>query len=529
MLRPAPIPDRGVSDATPFTQQPGAFTPPGSMLNTRHRTRRIGKRPGWVKRFQTRIGRGGPVQAVGVITRAAGVSGYSVDQCDLLTAGTSVAAPALTGNLFRLDRVPSMDRAVTFDVTGIGGPAGVSVNACRWSPDGAYIAAAVNYDVAGITRTTIRLFNASTGAVVATRTIAAGTPVFTNTLCFSSEYLVATVVNEIKLYTWAGGTLTPVLTHDLGGWANEAVQAAVWDDGDTEWLYVGFDGASRAGVRTGGTIEAGHAAVHFRSGIMKFRLFPAAALGLGGVAAAQVQFGTALGSGNAFYEAAHGYLRISEPGNSAASPRGCLVAGLAVRQSDGAVALGRTNVGAGPDLATYPPDATAAPRATVALYSAAGALVWERDTDSILEAGFNGDFNDIPFPGDLTPDTSVMAVAFTGAGDVVSGGRETAAGASVYLLRGSDGAVLAAVAVMGAQPESVRQGAVTVDPSDGMVIVCGDRSTDWEGSGGASAHLWKLDPASLAVVADWDVAAAVSALCVDADGNGNLVYGGDFF
>lgn len=531
MLRRVPIPDRGVSDATPFLDQPGAFAPPGSMLNVRHRGRTMGKRPGWRRLFPQRIGRGGPVQACGVITRAAGVAGYQIDQCTQETAGTSLTASPAAGNIVILDRAHSVERVINFDVTDIGGPAGVSVVAVRFTPDGRYVAAAANYLVGGVLRTTIRLFNVATGEQASSVTISDPTkPIFTNTLCFSSEYLFACVNNTVRAYTWSGGVLSFVLETDLGGWAQEAVQAAVWRDAaGVEWLYVGFDGSSAAGVRTGGTIEGGWPAVHFRSGVMKFRIGSAAAIPIGGSALTQVTFGPVLSSANAFYEAAHGYLRISEPGNSSASPHGCLITALAVDPSDGSVIIGRTNVGIGPDLATYPPDATWLPRATVAKYSAAGVLLWEADTDSIIEAGFGGYFNDIPFTGDPTPDTSVMAVGVTAAGDVLAAGRRTNAGSSAYLLRGSDGVRLAQWEIMGAQPESVRQAAVVLDPSDGLMVVGGDRSTDWEGSGGANAHLWKLDPSTLAIAKHFDIAEDVSALCCDADGEGNLVYGTDAF
>lgn len=523
MLQRVPsLPTRGVSDITPFIQTPGDVCPPGSMLNVRALDQgtgrqRLAPRPGTRKLFALQLA--GRPQAMGVVSRAASVVGYEPDVCAAIT-GTSRVAGALSGNLWVLDSSSlAMTRDMFVDASPFGATSPNAIEACAWHPTDDRVVAAANFTNSGLSRgeAIVRYLNPTTGATIWTAQVfESGVNRFVDSvLCLSEHALVCSGERVLvyKLNNPSQGSL--VQTVNIS-WARQCVQACRLPSGE---VVVGFDGSPvGATLPSLETVEPDLFAVHFRSGLMRFSYNPAASSPL-----SQVPYGTPLSSGSTWFEAAHGYWRVSE--KSASAPRGCQINGVAAGP-DGSVVFVRTNQGIGPNSGFLPDGSTA--YISVTKIAPNGVLQWEADTDSLRELmSWTGGtyYNDIPAFDSKDP--SLLGVDVGPDGTVFVAGRRNSGGHSVFALSGTDGRVLWRTNLQASSSSAaIRQGGVRVDPSDGNPVFVGDRNNAWNGAASRQAHLWKLDKASGNVLRHADLGAGVSALALDIR-SGRLVYGTD--
>lgn len=541
------LPNRGVTDGTTFKGLPPDMAPLRAMRNYLPDTpvgnsQRGARRPVLAKLFERQL-KNSPIQAVATITRATGQTGVKLGDCSSIGTITSIPSSALVGQFAALDDVPSLDWFYNLDVTGSGGPTTNAISSCALSPDKDFIVAASNYVAGGFTQFTLVRLDLSGNVVWGSGYSVASQHVAVNALCVTRLYTIAAIYNtnpadgSAKIVVFRNDTGAGVLEHDLFDWAREGVAVARWEDvSGQEFVYVAFHGSAAAGTYSGGlavgtptrAIKAGRWAMHFRSGIYKFRVDGDA---YGGDVLTRVAWGTPLASTGPYYEAAHNSWRFSEQGPN--RPHGCEFTGLAVG-ADGSVYFSKRNQGWGPNDGhpTFFPDGSFEDYATVGKISPEGVLQWVQDTDSIREAydavNYPGTYNDLTFPGDTSPDPSIHAIAVDPLGNLYAAGRRNAAAQSVFSFD-TDGTPRWAANVMPALPTaSVREGAIAFDNGDGTVLVAGDRNDDWDGaSPGDNRHLWKLNGTTGAVVWSWDLNENVSALCVSVTGAGQTFYGSD--
>jgi hypothetical protein len=532
-LDPIPLPFRGASNGRAYINQPGDTAPPERLRNVRvfdvsEDRPSMGQRPGVSKAFSQQMANA-PVQALGVVSRASSISGYIQGECEPLE-GTSKQATALAGQIWLLDAVPSMCADIFIDVTAspynASGHSGC--NAVAADADGTLFAACLNIAAAasasGRGESVLVLFDA-TGAVLDEVHVTSLTlDKFIDTLVFVTlsdrTILYACSGHDVLVYRAEVAGLTLVETNTMGGWAKQTLEADWYTDGTDTWLYVAFDGANKGGMLpndAGGGITAGYIARSFRAGVMKFRIGATGAL-------TQVVYGTQLPPTATYFEAAHNYWRIGE--QLGAPPWGRYVHAMRVDRSDGSLRLATTNAGWGP-RATFPPDGSVG-YTNLFKIDAEGELQWQLDTFSIKEAGAantpHGDyFNDIT---QASKESTILAVAVDGDGVAWAAGRRQASDLSVFKYT-PFGAFELGMNLQGtSDSDAIRQAAAFIDPADGNPIFAGDRNTAWDGAGGANAHLWKVNRKTGAVIWSYDLAAAVSGLCVCAAG-GLIVYGTD--
>ena len=539
------LPVRGATDAATFRAQPGGFSPLRTRKNFRGRnpkTERLsgGRRPGMTRLLQRPLKEGWPVQGLIPTTLADTQTGYVHGVCRDMGTAMSVPSGPLYGNLAALDAVPSMDWLVNVDVVPAGGPSANAVQACAWDPDGEFLAVASNYTVGGVNRFSVAKVDPTTGDVLWITNYADGSHnASVNAVKVTKLYTFVAIANDHTpggnlILGYRNDTGALAIQGDLGGWAKEAVALAVYTDGTgQEWLYVAFHGSAIAGTYTGGVgtgvIRAGRWALHFRSGIVKYRVDGSA---YGGAGITRTDWGTGLSASDAYYETNHRTWRFSEhnfiSGGFDARPHGCEFTALACG-SDGSVYFAKRNAswGPNPDRPEFLPDGSYEAYATVGKISATGNLIWLSDSDSILE---NEDpdypyFNDLSFQGDPTPDPSISAICVGTDGTLFAAGRRTANSLSAFAFDSDDGVRLWDANVMGSTG-TVREGAAAID-SDGNPWFAGDRNTAWDGASGAQAHLWKLSKDTGEVLNTFDVEQAVSGLCVACNGAGGVFYGLD--
>lgn len=225
-----------------------------------------------------------------------------------------------------------------------------------------------------------------------------------------------------------------------------------------------------------------------------------------------------------WYESAHGYVRLSE--HLARAPRGCIPYAFAVGP-DGEIAVGMTNQGWAWNT-DNPPDGTSA-YTTLALFSAEGVLLWERDTQSLRRPYVVGPttyYNDIPTSGSPvgTPNPSVNAVCFDALGNIYAGGEPNDNGDGVFKFD-FDGNLLWKAKV-GAL---VEQHAMAIDPTDGNLWVCVLRNTAWAGAEGRAAQLLKLASRDGSVLAYFDLSeAGCDPFQVAVNSRGDVLFVSDY-
>lgn len=566
-------PYRGVSNHVAFADTPPGVVPYVLDAAGKPRARNfiphspgskdrgtIGQRFGHDYLFPQQLGGpgGSPVQAVLSVARSSVIEGYRTGTCVPLVTGSAVVSGAIAGNYFQLDSVPSSDGTGTLDVSDDGGSVTNSVSASAVCPvaftnnDGqtyyrCFVAS--NFTGAdGHLHARILCFRDDTGATVWQYTInTASVDSFINSMCCSDDFLFVCTNAVIKVFRVLGDSTAYVSgddayslvdTNTLMGYAQESIQAAVYKTvAGQEWLFVGFNGSEVGGLTSGNStvITAGTPASCFRAGVMRFQINAeyASTTGpyqnanvltyptLGWGQTLDVDTGLADNSGDTLYDGFHGYFRVSE--RSLVTGHGCLVTGLCVNPSNGNVIVSRTNQGYGPNT-TYPPDGLTYPTISIFCIGFDGTLQWEADTNSILEVGAGGYYNDIPTGAGDEP--SLSAVSCNARGEVCAAGRNNAAGFGVFGIDASDGTLQWQATVQ--DTGTVRQAAMDYDRGDGHFVMGGDRNDDWDGGGvGDNRNIWKVHSQTGVVLRTFDWGANVSALTVSEMPDSSVVVGTD--
>lgn len=555
-------PYRGVSNHAGFIDTPPGIAPYALDADGKPRARNflphspgskdrgsVGQRHGHRLLFPQQCGGAGGSawQALVPVARASVIDGYRPGTCTPLTDGESEVSGAITGNWALIDSVPSSDYVGTLDVSDDGGGVVNSVNATAVCPvaqtndDGeTYYRFMVssNYTSGGNTRARIRCIRSDTKATVWTYGISAGgQDKFINTMVCSDNFLFVCSNGNVLVLRVTDGTL--VMTCALEGWSQEAIEADVYKTvaGD-EYLFVGFNGSDVAGATSGNStpIDAGVAATCFRAGVMRYRINNEYVSATGPYQNADVLTYPTTGWGQTLdldtgdinnadidlFDSFHGYFRVSEW--SAVEGHGCLINGLRVHKGTGTVVVARTNQGYGPN-SSYPPDGATQPSITVFAISFEGVLLWEADTNSILESGAGGYQNDIPIgAGD---DPSISAVCVNTRGEVCVSGRQNAASFNTFGLDVRNGTLEWQANTQSASG-STRQGAIGVDPGDGHIIIGGDRNDDWDGADPGDNRNWfKVHSQTGEVLETFEHGANVSILSVSVFPNGTSLVGMD--
>lgn len=513
------LPLGGVANATAYRDQPGRFLPPETTRNIRPYDvladrARLGTCPGIVKLLNQQFGGGAAIQAIETVSRASVIAGYHLGDHSLILGRESDADP-IAGAAFGFLRAstPALEWSHLFDFSGEGGPASVAAVSIARHPDtDLQVVASAGYDYGGT-------YDAA--RVVGMDRF--GTQVWSTRITNTTKDMLPVAVAVSRLYTFLAAnenvyclrndTGALALTVNCNGWSHENVALAVWRDPSTgtEYLLVCFNGKETARTLPGGgLVTAGFYARCFGAGVMKYLV--AGTDYTQSPILTQVQWGRQLNTSSSFFEAVHGYFRVSE--NSRLAPRGAVLTSMAVDPS-GNVVLGRCNAGGGPTNA-YPPDLNLVAPITVCLVSAAGTMVWEQDTNSLVRVGAEGVLNDVSTGAGVEP--SIQAVASDGVTVVAAGAPNTATWCAFGLSAG-DGVWRWAVTLqpsVGPPNQSIRRGACAFDPSDGNIILGGDRSTSWGVL--VNASLWKLNPVDGSVVWAYDIGAATYGLATFADG-----------
>jgi outer membrane protein assembly factor BamB len=547
---PLNFPNRGVTNAPAFIKTPGDAAPIGTTYNVLPDEAITGrmrgsKRMGIVRVFPQPIGPG-PVQGLGVITRASSVSGQRLGSSVDMDSAASKDATGISGQVWGMDAAPSLDFMYRVDVTSSGpfaddGAMDNGVQAMCLSAKGRglnllqkagkFLAVASNYfslgDGFGVAR--IVLFNTETGRMIGTARLSQpGGIQNVNTMVMSDRALYVCTNHWVNVYRVADESaeglqdgLTPLSESAINcnGWAQEVIQAGLSPNGS--YLYVAFNGTSTgATLASGALVTAGINATHFRSGIMRYHISSDAPY------LTPEAWGTQLPSTARYYEGGtspHNYWRMSEQLDRA--PQGGYVTALKVA-ADGSILLTHTNTGRGPDNNPAHVTDYRAPQGpsykTVTKILADGRIAWSTDTFSIRDANDQGKLNDIPTPPDDFHYPSIQAVDVDEAGFVyVAGNLST--GLNVYKLDKDNGVILWAQNAGAVVP----QAGICIGPG-GQPVVCAFRNDDWEDGShvGEDRILFTLDPETGDVLSTYDLAEPVSALCVAA-ANGRLFFGTD--
>lgn len=603
-------PLRGAANNTALVDTPESFCPPDNLRNVRpygsgsQERPRMGPRPGLIKAFANQLGGGNRIQALTVVGRASGVSGYEPGEVTEVTGGTSRTGTTLAGCCWALDPQRGM-----FADFGTGYAYGVS-----WHPTLTRLAYFIITTSGGKTVTRVRYCDADTSSGTFGTDLwetdcedkdpgdTAGTfPIYGNHI----------LVDDTFTYVCAGPWLYVLRTSDgvylqrynMMGWSEECMSACIRHDGK---LCVAFRGTGAiSGPVTTNIADTGAGngeGSHFRSGVMLFtvdetdtdvdddmltetqfgtkrtatavtitgaswtaatkRLVKTGAFtsythatgklikitGGTGITAGsrliaskisnnEIELVSSIGASNAsdvtaselqpiWYED-HLYWRASE--HVAMQPRGRYCNSIAALP-DGGIVIATCNKGWGPN-STYAPDSTIAPRTVIKLNSS-GVLQWEADFASRLDAypgSWGTYYNDIPHASNANnstndPHPSADAIAVDPNGDIYVAGRSTAAGYSVHKIRGTDGAVLWETNT----GDWAAQNGIAYDEINGVLAVAGKRNTTWEGSGGANAHLWFLDPANGEILDSYDLGeTSINAWGVSISADGDTAYATD--
>ncbi len=543
---------RGAADFNASSDTPPDVCPPHAIRNVRMRTgtalrRRPGKRPGLAKVFGAAIGGGAKVQLLEVITKAAGTT-FALGTTTQASDGLSEKAEGLLGQAWFLDSNRAMFRAFRDPYPALYGstsptPGNYGAFACGWHPDGSRAAVLtivsktytftdpITADIAKVI-SHVTMYNPDTDAAIWHTEIEDKEP-GAGTVPANAANCRDVLANSVRVY----GTFTYVCAgpyvyvlrtgsgiyikrYSIGNEAWEVMDCRVRPDNTLVVLYLGTP------VIAGPVVADDYVqGAYFRSGLALFDITTDTSVN--GDPLVQRQFGAKKTNAYAYYEDQINF-RFSE--HSLASPRGCYPQGFGMG-SDGAAVVGRSNQGFGPTVA-FPPDSVASPPITVCKVSAgtgAATMLWEADTDS-EERDWNGTgwYNDIGIDAagaplgspPAGPEQSVLAIAVSQTTSDVYAAGKRANGFCVFGLRGDDGVIKWKRDLGG----TIYQHCVAVDPVSGLVVVGGQRNSDWEGAGGALAHLWWLDPDTGEVRFHYDLDEVTSVFGLDVSSTGRLVY-----
>lgn len=534
-------PLRGAANNTAMVDTPESFCPPANLRNVRpygsgaQERPLMGPRPGLIKAFAAQLGGGSRIQALEVVGRASGVSGYEPGEINEVDGGVSRTAGALAGCCWALDSQRGM-----FADFGTG-----FAYQCAWHPTLRRVAYfIITTNSASLVVTRVRLCDADTtsgtfGTDLWETDIEDADPGATpGSFPIYGNHLLVTATFT---YVCAGPWLYVLRTSDgeylqrysMMGWAGECMGACVRQDGK---LAVAFKGTQ---VVTGPvtTIIADTGAgngegSHFRSGVMLFTV-DSTATDVDDDMLAETQFGTKKTNAYAYFED-HLYWRTSE--HVAMQPRGRYCNSVAALP-DGGIVVATCNKGWGPN-STFAPDSSVSRRCVIKI-SSAGVLEWESSAFFGNDEAYTGTwgtyYNDIPYPGKPDNDTnsphpSADAIAVDPDGDIYVGGKQmpsngTLTGyATLRKLRGTDGAVLWETDL----GPWVAQNGLVYDTVNGVVVAVGKRTNAWEGASGAYAHLWFIDPATGEILASYDLAeTGINAWGVGVSAFGDVAFATD--
>ncbi|HZW08006.1 MAG TPA: hypothetical protein VFF65_12860 [Phycisphaerales bacterium] len=582
-----PLPTSGVANVTAVVDTPAAFAPPGAMRNVVANgvgnRKRLSRRPGLVKVFAERVGRDGNhrPQAIGTISRASAVTAYVLGEETDLVAGRAARSELVDANAWILlpGKVGTLDAVKVY---GSGGQAkalpGSALSAqnlaatanfpnspaCAWcgvDAAGTLAAWAYNWADSGRQRTLLVFADPRSGALLGSRVVSADTDsssdpanVVPGGFCFAEGLLVLArgrTLAGVEVLAVGGRSLPgPAVSIDTASMpACVGVITGLAARGAR--LVACFQGDASAGVfaNPAGTVAAGGNARHYRAGV--------AALDLGRTAgawtAAAVHVGGELDPDAPYVEVNtlgvaidHGTVRLSEWLER--FPRGGLPTSIALAD-DGSIALGMTGSGWGPD-ATFTPDGQTL--STVAKFTAAGELVWEQDTGSLIGAEQGGKLAgvatqyvcDIPDEDGGNAGTTshdgpaVRAVSVDSTGIVYAAGRVHSSGACLFCLEAESGrvrwrSVFEEGAAVGAPGHGSPRLGVAVDPTDQQPLAIVYRDDAWDPDTGdeALASLFKVAAADGAIVWHWSATqddAELRGTCVAA-ARGQVIVGGPLF
>lgn len=529
-MRSISLPYRGATNNSAFIRQPGDAAPLARLRNARVRAgpdgrQQIGTRPP-IERLTTRALGTGEVQGMVKVTRRAGVTGYQMGECEHMGDVQNGGTGLLAGNWAFIDGAPSLAAFVDLDVSGDGGAATTPVSGLSTAPDELHIAAMLVYTSAGYSRTRIRLVERDLDLAWQVTISNASQDRRGAFVLVTDEYVLVGINTQadpsasnvqLLVYDRADGTLLE--TNTMRGWAGRIIGAGRYVVDDVEYVRVAFDGSTYGAPGSPGLhIDDGNPASMFQSGFMEFQLRPRADVGGGVLPLIEINFATPLELGDVgFDERGHGYWRLSEW--TTQRPYGRWITSISVAP-DGTTFLTTTSHGYGHTFA-YTPDGQALPAINVFAVSRAGELIYESNTDPVVEVGMGGFYNDIPISGaDLA---SLLAGCVAPDGTFFCGGRNGQGGYSTFGLD-PNGMVIWRTKLMSAS--TVVRCAV-LDPESGIPIFGGDRHTSWPGSSGADAHLWMLSPNDGTVVWGWDIGKVTPVRAVAVGVGGEFTYGCD--
>lgn len=580
----------------------------------------MGTRPAVRKAFALQLGNGLPVQAMTVVGRASGISGYEPGSVTRVTSTRSRFSQTISGQAWVLDNARGMFVNVIESVSEYA--YGVS-----WHPTQRKMAYfTINGHLNGVpvpVYTRVRMIdcdpNSDTFQYVLWQTdvrdndpggLIGTFPLYANAVLVTAVFTYVCAGHWVFVLRTSDGTY--LKRYNMNDWSEEVMHVALRTDGR---LAVAFRGVQtvRGPVTTqyADTGNANGEGSHFRAGIMLFdvdttktavndsmltpvqygakrtatsvnitgvqwtqatkRLFKTGAFASYTHASGRlirISGGTGITTGSylvnskisndeielvssigpnasdvaidqfqpPWYED-HVYFRISE--HVAMSPRGRYPNSICATP-DGGLAVATCNRGWGPN-ATFLPDNTVPPRSVLKISAgtSGAALAWETDVGSRLDQRttvINGvpttHHNDIPHPSDAVnnpgdPHPTCDAICADADGNLYVGGRTNASGYSVRKLRGTDGALLWEQDC-GGDGDWVPQHGVAFNTQQNMLVVCGKRNNAWDGSGGAQAILWFIDPVSGLIVDSYDLSESVNAWGVACNSFGDTAFVTDF-
>lgn len=532
-LIPAPIPIRGAANNTPYIDQPFDACPVEGIRNIRpygpDNRRRLASRPGIKKVFNQKIGNGQPIQGLGVITKASSISGYDIGSC-VVEDGSSSVSGALSGQVWFFEPNVAMYADDYIDGSAYNGDtANQSVQhaavAPTWSdyPDRVVVVSNFTDKTTQKVKYVLRIYDKDGNIIATTERSSPFNPVrnhAANSMAVSKNYIFVPTRRMVDVFKLSDGTLHSSMT--LNNWASDVVACRIYKPttGDPI-LYVLFKGTRGAGTYQGGigggVIEEGKWAAEFRAGVQKYRIASESDT----VLTTYLEiFGQQKTSGDDYYEADHGYFRISE--QSALAPHGATVTSMAVSPADGSIYITRCNRGWGPNNSIsdfHPKDPL--PFISLMKVSASGVVEWEIDTDSVREVGDGGYINDIPIgPGD---DPTLLQAVCDADGNVFVAGRRNLFDYSILKVHKDGYMIWGETLTSSTLPSAHREGGIFIDPTDQGVITVADRNSDWTGATGY-AHVWKLDNERGTVIWSNDLNEGVSGLGVCVLSDGRIVY-----
>jgi hypothetical protein len=528
-------PLRGAANNTTTLDTPELFCPQENLRNVRVfgsdpvNRPRFGPRPSLSKAFQTQLGQGAKVQALAVVGRASGVSGYEAGTSNALGAGVSVEAGPISGSLWVLDAQrgirgnfgagtlyggfslewhPTLKRCAFVSIVPVSGKIGSRVRMIDFDPTSATFQTAL---------WTTDLLDQDPGGALGSFDI----------------YANSVAVGDVFTFVAAGPWVFVLRTSDgtylkrfnLFGWAEEAMRAIVRPDGR---LAVAFRGSNVVtGPVTTMIADTGNGngeGSHFRAGVMLFDV-DSTKTAVNDTMLALLQYGAKKDGAYTYYED-HTYFRLSE--HIASQPRGKYVNSIAAG-SDSSLFLATCNKGWGPN-STFAPDSSVAARAVakISAGTTTAALAWETDFTSRTDP-YSGSwgtyYNDIPTPANADnsptdPHPTADAIAVDPSGDIYVGGRKNQSDYAIHKLRGSDGAPIWQTNV----GPVLNQHAIAYNAGTGLLVVGGKRNTSWTGASGNNALVWFIDPATGLIEEGFDLGEAVDCFGVACNASGDTAF-----